>query len=250
MKTLLATIMGLAIVVVANPASAYVVAITTSIPATSVANDTDLKAALVSAIDDVLRNAIAFSPTFVTVLEIRVVDDRIYILLLIGDSEAEEMMKKLSVEGPTEIKWPDHEATISPVTILDGQAGAATARVRSNPDATLNLSGGSVAGGIGYSWGNGTLSYNGKTYPVKIEGLSVGAAGVTRVTAKADVFNLARIEDFAGNYAAVGIGATVGGGGGATVLRNQHGVEIALLSTTQGASVMVGVEGIRLTLVN
>jgi len=33
-------------------------------------------------------------------------------------------------------------------------------------------------------------------------------------------------------------------------LRNQHGVEIALLSTTQGASVMVGVEGIRLTLAN
>jgi hypothetical protein len=50
MKTLLATIIGLAIVVVANPAPAYVVAITTSIPATSVADDTDLKAALESAI--------------------------------------------------------------------------------------------------------------------------------------------------------------------------------------------------------
>src|SRR3989449_8588628 len=58
MKTLLATIMGLAIVVVANPASAYMVAITTSIPATSVADDTDLETALESAIDDVLRNAI------------------------------------------------------------------------------------------------------------------------------------------------------------------------------------------------
>ena len=79
MKTLLATIIGLAIVVVANPASAYVVAITTSIPATSVADDTDLKAALVSAIEDVLRHAIAFSPTFVTVLKVRVVEDRIYI---------------------------------------------------------------------------------------------------------------------------------------------------------------------------
>ena len=121
MKTLLATIIGLAIVVVANPASAYVVAITTSIPATSVADDTDLKAALVSAIDDVLRHAIAFSPTFVTVLEIRVVDDRFYILLLIGDSEGEEMMKKLSVEETTAIKLPNHEEAIPPVTILDGQ---------------------------------------------------------------------------------------------------------------------------------
>jgi len=121
MKTLLATIIGLAIVVVANPASAYVVAITTSIPATSVADDTDLKAALVSAIDDVLRHAIAFSPTFVTVLKARAVEDRIYILLLIGDSEGEEMMKKLSVEGTTDIKLPNHEEAISPVTILDGQ---------------------------------------------------------------------------------------------------------------------------------
>jgi len=61
MKTLLATIIGLAIVVGANPASAYVVAITTSIPATSVADDPDLEAAP--------RNAIAFFATFVTVLK-------------------------------------------------------------------------------------------------------------------------------------------------------------------------------------
>ena len=128
-------------------------------------------------------------------------------------------------------------------------AGLAVAQGR-KPDATLNLSSGSVAAGIGFSWGNGTLSYNGKTYPVKIEGLSVGEAGVTRATAKADVFNLAKIEDFSGNYAAVGAGATVGGGGGATVLRNQHGVEIALLSTTQGANLSVGFEGVRVTLVN
>ena len=67
-----------------------------------------------------LRNAIAFSATFVTVLKAWV-EDRIYILLLIGDSEGEEMMKKLSVEGTTDIKLPDHEEAISPVTILDGQ---------------------------------------------------------------------------------------------------------------------------------
>ena len=90
-------------------------------PAKSVADDTDLKAALESAIDDVLRNAIAFSATFVTVLKAWVVEDRIYILLLIGDSEGEEMMKKLSVEETTDIKLPNHEEAISPVTILDWQ---------------------------------------------------------------------------------------------------------------------------------
>jgi hypothetical protein len=90
MKTLLATIIGLAIAVVVNPGSAYVVAVATSIPATSAADDTDLKAALASAIDDVLTHAIAFFATSVMVLK-GPVEDRIHILLLIGDSEGEEM---------------------------------------------------------------------------------------------------------------------------------------------------------------
>jgi len=107
MKILLATIIVLALVAVAVPASAYVVAITTSISAKSVADDTDLEAALVSAIDDVLRHAIAFSPAFVEVLKAWVVDDRIYILLLIGDREGEDMMRKLSVGGTTDIKLPN-----------------------------------------------------------------------------------------------------------------------------------------------
>jgi hypothetical protein len=38
------------------------------------------------------------------------------------------------------------------------------------PDATLSLTEGSVAVGIGFSWGKGTLSYKGKTFPVNVEG--------------------------------------------------------------------------------
>ena len=48
---------------------------------------------------------------------------------------------------------------------------------------TLRLTDGSVAAGIGFSWGRGTLTYAGKTYPVKVEGLSVGEVGPTRATA-------------------------------------------------------------------
>lgn len=117
-------------------------------------------------------------------------------------------------------------------------------------DATLSLSNGSVAAGIGFSWGKGTLSYEGRTYPVKVQGLSVGEVGVTRATAKGDVLNLAKLEDFSGNYVAVGAGATAGGGAGVTVMRNQNGVVIELTSTTQGASLRLGAEGLRLTLAN
>ena len=95
MKTLLATIFGLALVTAASPAAAYVVAIPTSISAKSIADDTDLTAALRSAIDDVLSHAVAFSPTFVTVQTARLVGDRVYILLLIGDSDGEETIKTM-----------------------------------------------------------------------------------------------------------------------------------------------------------
>jgi hypothetical protein len=112
------------------------------------------------------------------------------------------------------------------------------------------LSDGSVAAGIGFSWGKGSLSYGGKTYPVKVEGLSVGEVGVSRATAKGHVSNLAKLADFSGNYVAVGAGATAAGGAGVTVMRNQNGVVIEMTSTTQGASLKLGAEGLRLTLAN
>jgi hypothetical protein len=126
-------------------------------------------------------------------------------------------------------------------------AGLAAAQSR-KPDAILTLSEGSVAAGVGFSWGNGVLTYKGRTHPVRVEGLSVGEVGVTRATATGDVSHLAKLADFAGNYAAVGAGATAGGGAGTAVMKNQNGVVIELRSTTQGASLRLGAEGIRLTL--
>src|SRR6266852_2321294 len=44
------------------------------------------------------------------------------------------------------------------------------------PDGTIELSGGSVAVGIGYSWGSGKLVFQGKQYPLKVPRLSAGIA--------------------------------------------------------------------------
>ena len=126
-------------------------------------------------------------------------------------------------------------------------AGLAAAQAK-KPDASLTLSEGSVAVGIGYSWGKGTLSYQGKTYPVKVSGLSVGELGVTRASATGNVFNLKKLADFDGNYAAGGAEGTVGGGAGISAMKNQNGVVIELKSTTQGASLKLAAEGIKLTL--
>jgi hypothetical protein len=115
---------------------------------------------------------------------------------------------------------------------------------------TLTLTDGSVAAGVGFSWGRGTLTYGGKTYPVKVDGLSVGEVGVSRATAVATVKNLQKLSDFSGNYVAAGAGATAGGGADVAVMRNQNGVVIEIKSTTQGANLKLGVDGVRLTLAN
>jgi len=101
MKTLIAVVIGLALITTAYPAVAYVVAVTTSIPAQKVADDDDLDAALKSAVDDILQHAIAFSPTFVTVQSARVVGGRVYILLLIGDDEGMATLKELATTEKT-----------------------------------------------------------------------------------------------------------------------------------------------------
>lgn len=129
------------------------------------------------------------------------------------------------------------------VMLLSGLALA-----QAKTDGTLTLSEGSVAAGIGWSWGKGTLSYQGKTYPVKVEGLTVGEVGITRATATGKVSNLKKVADFAGTYTAGSAGATVGGGAEATIMKNQNGVVVELKSTTQGASLKLGAQGLKLTL--
>jgi hypothetical protein len=124
----------------------------------------------------------------------------------------------------------------------------ADAQSKKTPDGTVELTEGSVAVGVGWSWGKGTLTYKGKTYPVKVDGLSVGEVGVTRASAKGEVFGLKKLDDFNGTYTAGGAGATVGGGAGATIMRNQNGVVIEMTSTTQGASLKLAAQGLKLAI--
>ena len=110
----------------------------------------------------------------------------------------------------------------------------------SGPDATLRLSGGSFAAGIGFSWGSGTLTYKGKNYPVKVNGLSVGKVGITSSSAYGEVFNLKHLQDFNGHYnvgAAGTRGVTLGAGKTGTLMSNQAGVIVRVSSTQKGVDV-------------
>jgi len=114
------------------------------------------------------------------------------------------------------------------------------------PDATINLTGGSVAAGIGWVWGNGELTYQGKKYPVKLSGVSVADVGAAHITATGNVYNMTTLKDFEGNYTAASAGLTIGGGGSAAILRNEHGVVIKLLSTTAGLRFNLSADGVNI----
>lgn len=116
------------------------------------------------------------------------------------------------------------------------------------PDATLRLSGGSFAAGIGFSWGSGTLIYKGKEYPVKVNGLSLGKVGITGATAVGEVYNLKHLQDFDGHYNAAGVGITIAGGGTAAVMKNQNGVRAVINSTNRGLDVTIGGSGVDMKL--
>ena len=117
-----------------------------------------------------------------------------------------------------------------------------------SPDGTVTLSGGSVAAGIGFVWGNGKLVFQGRQHDFDVHGLSVLDVGAAGFTAAGTVQNLHRLEDFSGNYAAVSAGVTVAGGGSAVYLKNQNGVVIQLDSTTQGLRLNLAGEGVNVAL--
>ena len=125
------------------------------------------------------------------------------------------------------------------VAVMTGFTQAASHH-HSGPDATLRLSGGSFAAGIGFSWGKGTLTYKGKDYPVKVNGLSVGRVGITGASAYGEIYNLKNLRDFNGHYHARASGrrgVTLAGGQMATEMTNQAGVRVLLSSTQKGVDV-------------
>jgi hypothetical protein len=74
--------------------------------------------------------------------------------------------------------------------------------------------------------------------------------GVTRVTGSGAVHNLRNVADFSGNYVSVSAGAALAGGGAVATLRNQNGVVIDGIATTQGVRLTLAPGGVNITLTN
>jgi len=119
-----------------------------------------------------------------------------------------------------------------------------------SPDATVTLKGGSVAVGIGFTWGHGELNYNEGSHEFSIKGVSIVDVGATDFSAAGHVYRLKQLSDFSGNYVAAGAGFTVAGGGTALYLKNEHGVIIKLVATDVGLKFSLSAEGVHIALKN
>ncbi len=113
---------------------------------------------------------------------------------------------------------------------------------------TIRMTAQGAAAGVGYTWGDGTLRYGGHTYRFTVNGVTIADVGYSRVTGSGRVYNLKRLQDFSGTYAAATGEATAGNGIGGQVLRNANGVEIRVDQVTRGARLQGSADGIKLTL--
>lgn len=127
---------------------------------------------------------------------------------------------------------------------------AATAAVAQSdlPPAKVSLETTSVAAGIGFSWGNGKLRFNGKEYGFSINGVTLIDIGVSKASAAGDVYNLADLAKFEGQYVAAEASVALGGGVGGMSLRNSNGVVMHLNSVSQGARLQLGSSGMSIKL--
>src|SRR5580698_2408578 len=118
------------------------------------------------------------------------------------------------------------------------------------PSAYVWLSGGSVAVGIGYSWGHGTLynSKDQKQYKFKLSGVSIADVGAAGINAEGEVYNLSKPADLSGKYSAVTAGVTIIEGGSVAYLKNDNGVVIKLHSQTGGLRFNLSANGVTITL--
>ena len=82
----------------ATPAAAYVVEVMTTVAVADANDQAELRQALRTAVDGILKDAIAFQPTLVVLTRAMVVGDRLYVRLLIADKEGERTVEELGTK--------------------------------------------------------------------------------------------------------------------------------------------------------
>ena len=102
---------------------------------------------------------------------------------------------------------------------------------------------------VGVGGGSGTLTFNGRKYPLSIGGVSLGATiGIASADFVGRVRRLRRASDIAGTYSAVGAGLAAAGGGSVARLVNSRGVELEVSGKQVGFMFSIDLSGLRIRL--
>ncbi|MGC1695297.1 MAG: hypothetical protein WA743_08480 [Pseudolabrys sp.] len=101
---------------------------------------------------------------------------------------------------------------------------------------------------VGIGGGSGVLHFEGKTYHLKIGGLSAGTIGVAQAELVGVARHLRVAEDIAGNYTAVSAGFAVAGGGKTAHLQNSKGVVLELRGRQVGFELSLNLSGLTISI--
>ena len=116
--------------------------------------------------------------------------------------------------------------------------------VTAPPPAFVDLNSTSIGAGLGITWGEGTLSFEGRQHSFTVTEVGLGEVGFSKINAMGGVENLSSVSDFEGHYVAVGASATMGKGVGTVTMRNDKGVTLTLQAKSRGAKLSLAAKSI------
>ena len=101
---------------------------------------------------------------------------------------------------------------------------------------------------VGVGGGSGTLTFRGKTYPLRLSGVSAGTIGASGMDLVGTASNLRTAADIAGTYSAASAGLAVAGGARVVTLQNANGVVLTLQGRQVGFQANLSVSGVTISL--
>jgi hypothetical protein len=101
---------------------------------------------------------------------------------------------------------------------------------------------------VGIGGGSGTLTFKGKDYPLRVEGVSVGTIGVAGVDLVGTATNMQTASDITGVYSAASASLAVAGGGKVATVKNSKGVVLQLRGKEVGFEASLSLSGLKISL--
>ena len=102
---------------------------------------------------------------------------------------------------------------------------------------------------VGVSGGSGTLTFEGREYPISIGGVSLGATiGASKADFVGDVFNLSSAGDIEGIYSGGNAGVALAGGKKVAELKNSKDVVLKVSGKQMGLELTLDLNGMQISL--